>query len=63
MGDETLEIDYNKEVFIEEIKKHPNLWNTKLPEYRDSGRSLNTWAAIGKTFNITGIYKYLVNYE
>jgi hypothetical protein len=54
MDENVNEVDFNKENFIEEVKKHPNLWNTKMSEYRDSVRSVNTWVAIGKTFNITG---------
>uniref|UniRef100_A0A915HW78 MADF domain-containing protein n=1 Tax=Romanomermis culicivorax TaxID=13658 RepID=A0A915HW78_ROMCU len=33
---------------IEQVRDHPNLWNTKHPHYADYGRAIDAWEEIGR---------------
>ena len=38
------------ELLINEVQKYPNLYDTSLVEYRDHGRTEQSWISVGTLF-------------
>jgi len=41
--------------FVEEVEKHPILYNFTLPGYSRKDETEKAWNEVGKTVNMTGI--------
>uniref|UniRef100_A0A915L4E9 MADF domain-containing protein n=1 Tax=Romanomermis culicivorax TaxID=13658 RepID=A0A915L4E9_ROMCU len=48
------EIELNVETFIDNVKLHPVVWNTKLASNKDKKAKTNAWSEIGEDFGISG---------
>ena len=49
-------IEFEKENFLEEIRKYKCLWNINTPCYKDRNMKMNAWLQISNVFNREGRY-------
>lgn len=47
--------DSMRERLIEEIREHPNIWNTKLRSFKDSRAKANSWSEIAENLDLSGV--------
>ena len=50
------QIEYDVEIFIEELQKLECLWNTSLASYKDRNCKINAWQQLCKIFNKDGMF-------
>lgn len=48
-------IEYDVEIFIQELQKLECLWNTSLASYKDRNCKINAWEHLGALFNKDGM--------
>ena len=49
-------IEFEKEIFLEEVRKYQCLWNVNTPCYIDRNMKMNAWLQISNVFNREGSY-------
>ena len=47
-------IEFDKESFLVELRKYPNIWNKKHPDYKQRNVKVNAWKKLALAFNKDG---------
>ena len=48
------EVEFDKELFLVELRKYPSIWNKKHPDHKLRNVRMNAWKKLAATFNTDG---------
>ena len=51
---DSFDADFDKELFIQEIRNHRCLWDTNNPSYKDRNMKANAWTHLSIVFHVDG---------
>lgn len=56
-------VDFDKEMFLEEVRKYRCLWDINSESYKIRPTKQNAWTRIGAVFNKDGEFNFILNID